>query len=156
MVDPVGGDDEEVSTQEMVANEVNKRMGRAVEELKEKYDLGGRGYDAPSDAQPTGAAYARARQEQAQARQLAREKKQAVEAGRREEEEELAAQLAASARLSGEDGGDDVDSDDELLEGLDNDPELRLIRDRRLNEMRKAYDARAENIGKGHGQVRQL
>lgn len=37
--------------QEMVANEVNDRMGRAVGELKDKYEEGGKGYDAASDAQ---------------------------------------------------------------------------------------------------------
>lgn len=39
--------------QEMVANEVNDRMGRAVGELKDKYEQGGKGYDAASDAQVT-------------------------------------------------------------------------------------------------------
>lgn len=34
-----------------MANEVNDRMGRAVEDLKEKYERGGKGYDAASDAQ---------------------------------------------------------------------------------------------------------
>jgi len=37
--------------QEMVANEVNDRMGRAVGELKDKYEKNGKGYDAASDAQ---------------------------------------------------------------------------------------------------------
>lgn len=41
----------QANTQEVVANEVNKRMGRAVDELRDKYDAGGRGYDAASDAQ---------------------------------------------------------------------------------------------------------
>lgn len=41
----------QASTQEVVANEVNKRMDRAVDELKDKYDSGGRGFDAASDAQ---------------------------------------------------------------------------------------------------------
>lgn len=40
--------------QEMVANEVNDRMGRAVGELKDKYEKGGKGYDAASDAQVRG------------------------------------------------------------------------------------------------------
>lgn len=35
----------------MVANQVNDRMGRAVGELKEKYQSGGEGYRAASDAQ---------------------------------------------------------------------------------------------------------
>lgn len=42
---------EKKSMQEMVANEVNDRMGRAVGELKDKYEKGGKGYDAASDAQ---------------------------------------------------------------------------------------------------------
>lgn len=42
---------EKASMQEMVANEVNDRMRRAVGELKDKYEKGGKGYDAASDAQ---------------------------------------------------------------------------------------------------------
>lgn len=45
------GEREKKSMQEMVANEVNDRMGRAVGELKDKYEKGGKGYDAASDAQ---------------------------------------------------------------------------------------------------------
>lgn len=40
--------------QEMVANEVNDRMDRAVGELKDKYEKNGKGYDAASDAQVRG------------------------------------------------------------------------------------------------------
>ncbi|CAM9387099.1 unnamed protein product [Laminaria digitata] len=155
--------------QEMVANEVNDRMGRAVGELQEKYESGGKGYDAASDAQPTGAAYARAREEQAQRKKAEKEQRRAAGAALREEDAELAAQMKASARLNGEvdsDGDEedeeeeedegDVDSDDEMLAGLDADPEVRRIRESRMREMKRVYEARAENIAKGHGQFRDI
>ncbi|CAM9435435.1 unnamed protein product [Ectocarpus sp. 6 AP-2014] len=166
MVDPLGADEEEKSMQEMVANEVNDRMGRAVGELKDKYEKGGKGYDAASDAQPTGAAYAQAREQEKQRKKAIRDQRRAAEAATREEDAELAAQMKASARLNGEvdsedeeggDGGsDDVDSDDELLAGLDADPEICRIRESRLREMKRVHEARAENIAKGHGQYREI
>ncbi|CAM9333115.1 unnamed protein product [Discosporangium mesarthrocarpum] len=157
MVDPLGGEEEE-SMQEMVANEVNKRMGKATEELREKYETEGVGFQAASDAQPTGAAYARARKEKAEARRRVKEQRQAVEQGRRVDNEELAAQLAASVCLSreGDEEEQEQDSDDELLRGLDEDPAIRMIRDQRLKEMKKEHDERAENIAKGHGQYREI
>lgn len=165
MVDPLGASEEEMSTQEMVANEVNDRMGRAVEELHDKYESGGKGYDAASDAQPTGAAYARAREEKAQRRKAQREHERAASENLRQEDAELAKQMKASARLNGEldsedeDGQDedeDSDSDDALLAGLDDDPEVQRIRDSRIREMKRVYEARAENIAKGHGQYRDI
>eukprot|EP00903_Cladosiphon_okamuranus_P007921 g7649.t1 len=169
MVDPLGADEEEVSMQEMVANEVNDRMGRAVGELKDKYEKGGKGYDAASDAQPTGAAYAQAREQEKQRKKAIREQRRAAAEATRQEDAELAAQMKASARLNGEmdsegedeqagEGDDegDVDSDDELLAGLDADPEISRIRESRMREMKRVYEARAENIAKGHGQYREI
>ncbi|CAM9270495.1 unnamed protein product, partial [Ectocarpus fasciculatus] len=92
------GEREKKSMQEMVANEVNDRMGRAVGELKDKYEKGGKGYDAASDAQPTGAAYAQAREQEKQRKKAMRDQRRAAEAATREEDAELAAQMKASAR----------------------------------------------------------
>eukprot|EP00752_Nemacystus_decipiens_P012718 g11269.t1 len=169
MVDPLGAGEEEASMQEMVANEVNDRMGRAVGELKDKYEKGGKGYDAASDAQPTGAAYAQKREQEKQRKKAIRDQRRAAAEATREEDAELAAQMKASARLNGEvesedeDGQDgegddegDVDSDDELLAGLDADPEISRIRESRMREMKRVYEARAENIAKGHGQYREI
>lgn len=81
-----------------------------------------------------------ARQEQAQRRKAAKEQRRQADAALRAEDAELAAQLKVSARLNGEvesededeeqEGADerralsDEDSDDELLAGLDEDPEV--------------------------------
>ncbi|CAN0044278.1 unnamed protein product [Ascophyllum nodosum] len=172
MVDPLGADEEEASVQEQVANEVNDRMDRAVGELKDKYERGGKGYDAASDAQPTGAAYACAREEKARWKKAVKQQRLAAEATRREEDAELASQMRVAARLNGEiDSGEEdpdcgggtgageeeeEDSDEELLAGLDADPEVRRIRESRMREMKRVYEARAANLAKGHGQYREI
>ena len=53
LVDPLGGagDDDEKSIQQAVTEEVNNRMGKAVDDLKDKYDRGGKGFDASHDNQ---------------------------------------------------------------------------------------------------------
>ncbi|CAM9702732.1 unnamed protein product [Chrysoparadoxa australica] len=143
MVDPLGED--ELSVQQAVQQNVDDRMGKAVEELQEKYATGGRGFDAANDNQPTGSAYKEARAEKRkQAAQLKAQKRSVQEA----EEAELAAQLEAQ-RL-------EEDSDDEYLDGLDNDPELEKIREARLKQLKASHDTKLANLGKGHGQYREV
>ncbi|CAM9434569.1 unnamed protein product [Phaeothamnion confervicola] len=151
-VDPLGRDDEEISMQEAVADEVNKRMGKAVEELREKYD-GSKpgaagGYAPASDVEPSGAAYRQARAEAARRSKAAAKQRQAVAGQRQAEDEELRGQLQARQ--------DQEDSDDELLDGLDEDPEIRRLRELRLREMRAEHDTRADRLSKGHGQYRDV
>lgn len=53
-------------------------------------------------SQPTGAAYAQAREQEKQRKKAIRDHKRAAEVATREEDAELAAQMKASARLNGE------------------------------------------------------
>lgn len=52
--------------------------------------------------QPTGAAYARAKEENARREKAAKQQRRVAEAMRREEDAELAAQMRIAARLNGE------------------------------------------------------
>lgn len=50
----------------------------------------------------------------------------------------------------------DSDSDDEYLDGLDDDPALNALRLRRLNEIKQEAERKAQNLSKGHGQYRTI
>ena len=121
--------------QGVIAQEVNDRMGRAVNELQAKYAAGKGGTDASVDG-PTGDAY-----KKEQARKL-------------KEKKEREARLAVDE----EDGGRDrnIDLDDENEDDMDDDYELRRLREKRLKEIKNAELQRLENIGKGHGQYREI
>jgi hypothetical protein len=124
MVDPmapVAGGDAEASLQQAVKDEVDKRMNRAVDDLKDRYSKGEGGYSAAHDDTPTGTAYKAALEEKKRRNQQRKEHESAVEVAKRREEEELSRQLALN-RVG------DSDSDDDLLDELDNDPELQAIR----------------------------
>lgn len=55
------------------------------------------------------------------------------------------------------DESDESDSDDDkYLDGLDDDPALNAIRQRRLNEIKREAEQKAINLSKGHGQYRTI
>lgn len=119
----------------MMAQEVNNRMGKAVEDLKAKYEKGQGGNDVSVDG-PTGTAY---QKEMAAMNALKREKK------RRE------AQQEEEDKANEEDGYfDDEDN------GADEDSELRMLREKRLRQIQSHEKQKLENIGKGHGQYRNI
>eukprot|EP00953_Heterococcus_sp_UTEX-ZZ885_P031744 16619-Heterococcus_DN1.PRE.2 len=179
LVDPLGGagDDDEKSIQQAVTEEVNNRMGKAVDDLKDKYDRGGKGFDASHDnqlrievllllhglpmhwlkiamptrialSQPTGQAYQRAREEKQKRIAATRAHNDAINEAAAADEHELQQQLDAEKA--------DLDSDDEYLDGLDDDPELEKIRQARMSQLKQTHEARAENLAKGHGQYREI
>eukprot|EP00953_Heterococcus_sp_UTEX-ZZ885_P031739 16618-Heterococcus_DN1.PRE.2 len=150
LVDPLGGagDDDEKSIQQAVTEEVNNRMGKAVDDLKDKYDRGGKGFDASHDNQPTGQAYQSAREEKQKRIAATRAHNDAINEAAAADEHELRQQLDAEKA--------DLDSDDEYLDGLDDDPDLEKIRQARMSQLKQTHEARAENLAKGHGQYREI
>jgi thiol-disulfide isomerase/thioredoxin len=119
-----------------VANEVNNRMAGALEDLQAKYASGSGGGDA-SGTGPTGEAYKKL---QADKNRIKKAKK--AEAERQAEE------------MSSNDQNYDPD---ELEEGgADEDYELRLLREKRLKEIKNTELQRLENLAKGHGQYREI
>mmetsp|Transcript_569 Transcript_569/g.1348 ORF Transcript_569/g.1348 Transcript_569/m.1348 type:complete len:289 (+) Transcript_569:112-978(+) len=118
-----------------MAQEVNNRMGRAVEDLKGKYERGQGGNDVSVDG-PTGAAY---QKEMAEKKALKREKK--LREAQQEEDDQ-----ARDQEKYFEDEDNDADEDNEL----------RMLREKRLRQIQSAQRQKLEDIGKGHGQYRNI
>ena len=121
-----------------VAQEVNDRLSKATRELKERYERGEGGQDVSVDG-PTGAAYKDKAAKELQAKK-----------------ERKAAKSAASKSVEQSGGDADIDEDDEEAENGDEDAELRRIREQRLRQMKNAHKEKLENLGKGHGQYREV
>jgi hypothetical protein len=119
---------------EGVQEEVNKRMGKAADDLADKYAAGKQEAESSQDG-PTGSAYKeKAAQEQA-AKKAARTAKALAEAAMEEEEPE------------------DLE---EIEEQDDESNELRGIREARLRRIKEVHMKKLENQGKGHGQYREI
>lgn len=126
--------DNQRAAQEELAENVNSRLEKAMENIKEKYRQGTNEPDHP-DRAPTGSPYKiAAAQQQAQYQQIKMDHGAAL----------MAQQVAPKL------GDDDYD----YL--LDDDPDLDAIREQRIEEMKKLQAQRAENLAKGHGQVRTI
>lgn len=117
--------------QGVIAQEVNDRMGKAVSDLQAKYAAGKGGQDVSVDG-PTGEAYKKQEAQKAKARK----QKEAMEG------------------VDVEDERPTTSVDEE--EGDDDDYELRRLREKRLKEIRNAEMQKLEDIGKGHGQYREI
>lgn len=124
-----------------MAEEVNNRLRKATGELVDKYASGKGGEEDQSIVDgPTGAAY----KEKNLAEQRAKKQSKAKKA---QSESENAKQKT----------NHDADNDDEDDDGdADEDNELRRIREQRLRQIRDAQREKLENIGKGHGQYREI
>jgi thiol-disulfide isomerase/thioredoxin len=128
---------------------VNKRLEKAIDELKDKHNKGTNEVDDP-DRAPTGAPYRQIqRQQQQQAAALEQQKQ--LEREEQENREQLRQQVR---QTDGVEGGSDDEFDD-LLED-DNDPVLEAIRQKRILEMKQAQAKHTENMAKGHGQYRTI
>lgn len=130
------GPDVSPEMQGVMAQEVNNRMGKAVEDLKTKYAKGQGGNDVSVDG-PTGAAY---QTEMAAEKALKKERKKLREAQKEEEDQ----------ANKEEEYFDDDDND------ADEDSELRMLREKRLRQIQGQQRQKLEDIGKGHGQYRDI
>lgn len=146
MVDPTQGED----VYQHMAQTVNDRMTKAVDELAEKHSNQGPSKDDASVDGPTGASYRQqeavqqARQRKAAAKaKLAEEK--AVEAAR---EEDIIKQLNEQHLLS--------DEEEDNFDNTGLDAEYKMLRERRLAELKAAAREKDENLSKGHGQYREI
>ena len=138
--------EEEQSIQQAMHEEVDKRMHNALDDIKEKYEGGRDRVGGGPSRGPTGDLY----KEKAAAERAQRAAERAVEG---ERAAEVRAQAAAAA--AEEEGGSD--SDEELLEGLDEiDPAVRELREKRLAQMKKQHAERLENLAAGHGRYDEI
>ena len=129
-----------MGVQGAVAEEVNNRMRKAAGELGEKYAAGQGGKDDSSDVTgPTGSTY--------------KEKELAEKKARKELKDKKSQESSSKSQqdiVRGDDNDDDADDD------ADEDNELRRIRSQRLKQIRDSQREKLENIGKGHGQYREI
>jgi thiol-disulfide isomerase/thioredoxin len=129
-------------TQASIAEEVNDRMAKAQRELEEKY-ASGRGGQDTSVTGPTGASY----KDAAKREQANRKAQKELRKAQRAENE-------SDGYLKDNTLEEDDDEDDE--EGDDDDSELRQIRENRIRQLKIQQREKLENIGKGHGQYREI
>jgi thiol-disulfide isomerase/thioredoxin len=128
------------NVQQAVEGEVQKRMDKAKLDLAARYASGAGGIISTGDIEggPTGAAY------KAEASVLQKEKAKVARARREAEaaDQENVRQQRAEEDLEDED--DDADF------------ELRQLREQRLKALRNEHKQKLENLGKGHGQYREI
>lgn len=132
------GGSSDPATQAAMAEEVNNRLVKATRDLEAKY-ASGQKVEETSETGPTGQAYKEA------------EKKD------RAQKKALKAKKAAGADkdpgfLEESNYGDDGDDEDDQ----EDDYELRNIREQRLRQLKIQQQEKLENIGKGHGQYREV
>ena len=129
-----------MGVQGAVAEEVNNRMRKAAGEIGEKYASGQGGKDDSSDVTgPTGSTY---------------KEKELAEKKARKELKDKKSQESSSKSQQDVVGRDD--NDDDADDDADEDNELRRIRSQRLKQIRDSQREKLENIGKGHGQYREI
>jgi hypothetical protein len=129
-----------MGVQGAVAEEVNNRMRKAAGEIGEKYAAGQGGNDDSSDVTgPTGSTYKDKDLAEKKAKKQLRDKKS-------QENSSESQQNVVGGNDNDDDGDDDADEDNEL----------RRIRSQRLKQIRDSQREKLENIGKGHGQYREI
>eukprot|EP01038_Epipyxis_sp_PR26KG_P009051 gene9051-12206_t len=126
------------SMQSAVAEEVNSRLSRATEELKSRYASGQGGQDQSVDG-PTGEAYKEKHLKDQMARKAKKDK--IINADERNQNNKKKST-----------DNNDLDEDG----GMDEDYELRKIREARLKQIKQTHQQTLENISKGHGEYREI
>ena len=132
-------------TQAAVAEEVNDRLERAVADIAAKY-ASGRGGVETSETAPTGAAYKAddaARKMAAKSRRQTAEESQASDDRREDTLEDRENRLLRENNEGGDGDGDE-------------DVALRELREARLRQLKQVQREKLENLGKGHGQYREI
>lgn len=154
MADPFAGmgDDEKEYHKELSDN-INKRMEKSVNELKDRHAKGTQEVDDP-DRAPTGSAYklaAQMKQERMKEERLLAQENERLKAMKEEAKNVFGDKNDTSA--GDKDNGFD-DSDDEYDDLLNDDAELEAIRERRIREMKEMQMKKAEQKSLGHGELR--
>jgi len=170
LADPFSGlGDDEKALHKEVSDNVQERLEKAMEDLKEKHRTGTNAVD-DVDRAPTGAAYRslhRHQRQQAKAVAAAREEADArdrAESGRRaaHAKEQMRRRKFGDAEKENADNHDDdgdggsESDDDEFDHLLDEDGDLAAIRQARLAQLAADARQRAEHVSLGHGSLRTI
>ena len=153
------GDDQKELHKE-VSNNVNIRVEKAMEELKEKHAAGTNEVDDP-DRAPTGAAYRELHQKQRDlAKRQALAQEQSEEKERMQRNREIVEAKEQMRRMKFVDCENDEEcdpSDDEFDHLLDEEDDgLAQLREARLAQLKREQATRAQNISLGHGTLRTI
>ena len=157
--------EEQENIQRCVAENVNQRLEKAMDELKEKHRHGTNNeQDDDPDRAPTGQAYRRIHQQQQQQQTLQQRQKQQMmerelmDRERGQKHHDLTEQIQKNAREEKFDSDcDDNDNDSDLddwLDECDDDPVLTALREKRLQELKQTQLKRAQDLARGHGPER--
>jgi hypothetical protein len=179
LADPFSGltDDNDTQLQKEVADNVQKRLAKAMDQLKEKHRTGTNEVD-DVDRAPTGAAYRAIHDEQQRrARAMRENNAQISEQEQNEKNKHIVREKESIRRMKfsyntedddngranndgGDDGSSNNDSDDDefdhLLDDDDANDELDAIRRARIAEIKNELSQRAEHISLGHGSLRTI
>mmetsp|Transcript_14164 Transcript_14164/g.30540 ORF Transcript_14164/g.30540 Transcript_14164/m.30540 type:complete len:349 (+) Transcript_14164:234-1280(+) len=173
LADPFAGmGDDSKELHKEVSDNVQSRLTKAMEELKEKHRTGTNEVD-DIDRAPTGAAYKALHQHQRQQARAANAAREQADARERDAENTQIAQVKEQMRRMkfedsekenadnhDDDNEDDDDSDDDdefdhLLDDDENDA-LEAMRQARIAELKQQQSQRAQNISLGHGSLRTI
>lgn len=144
-------DDEQKDYQKVVSENIQQRLEKACEELKERHLNGTNQVDDP-DRAPTGDPY---RMMQHQSNQREKERHMQAQMEHQQQMEQLKNRINENT-ISRQDGDTKSSNDEDWLEDDDDDPVLEAIRQARLNELKAKQIQHAENMAKGHGQYRTI
>ena len=165
----MGGDDETAELQREVSENVQKRLTKAMDELKEKHRTGTNERD-DVDRAPTGAAYRALHEHQRRRAGAASAAREAAESRGRQLENARIAEVREKMRRmkfdpekenadnrDSDGGGDEDSSDDEFDHLLDEeDDHLAAVRQARIAQLKAEQSQRAVNISLGHGSLRTI
>mmetsp|Transcript_14125 Transcript_14125/g.18879 ORF Transcript_14125/g.18879 Transcript_14125/m.18879 type:complete len:352 (-) Transcript_14125:309-1364(-) len=135
--------EEQESVQQAVSEEVDKRMNRALDDLKSKYERGERSIETSAKG-PTGTTY---REKEVRAIKEARAQKE-----RLIENQQM---YRAEKALRREDGPID-DHDEKFDSCVDDEDELDQLREQRLKQLKQAHQEKMDNVRRGHGSYTQI
>lgn len=172
MADPFSGlgNDENTEAQKEVSDNVQKRLEKAMNELKEKHATGTNEVD-DDDRAPTGAAYKALHQHQRQqAKAAALAKEQAEQQTQSEENAQIISIKEQMRRMkfnseyekenadNHDDENDNSDSEDDEYDHLldEEDDELAALRSMRIAQLKQEQSQRAQHKALGHGSLRTI
>lgn len=165
-----GNDDESTALQKEVSNNVQQRLEKAMEELKEKHRTGTNEVD-DVDRAPTGAAYRELhRQQRERAKAVAASQQRDAERSRLQENQQILNAREHMRRMNfgqkqnntdncdPDDYNSSSDSDDDEFDHLldEENEELAAIRQARIAQLKQQQSQHATNMSLGHGSLRTI
>lgn len=180
LANPFAGvvDDNDTELQNEVANNVQRRLEKAMETLKEKHRAGTNEVD-DADRAPTGAAYRALYEHQKRQARAANEANELANAQQQADDDIRAIQIKEHLRrlhfsneyekkksddhdndnesnTNRQDCDDDDDDEFDHLLNDDEDNELQALRQARIAELKQQQSLRAQHVSLGHGSLRTI